>query len=37
MGWILMQQTNDDKSHQAVELLRKTGECLFDMSEIDIN
>ena len=31
MGWIMMQPANDAESIQATEILRKTGECLFDL------
>ena len=31
MGWILMQPADDEESVRATELLRTTGECLFDL------
>ena len=32
MGWILMQPADDAESLKAAVLLKKTGECLFDLS-----
>ena len=32
MGWILMQPADDAESQKASALLKKTGECLFDLS-----
>ena len=33
MGWILMQPSDDIESAAATELLKKTGECKFDLSK----
>jgi hypothetical protein len=33
MGWILMQPADDEESVRATKLLKKTGECLFDLSK----
>lgn len=32
MGWMLMQPANDDDSRTAMETLKETGECLFDLT-----
>ena len=32
MGWILMQPANDDDSRTAMETLKETGECLFNLT-----